>query len=59
MEKLLRKLFGHLVLKTVVRVNVRLAEALSFGKPITQYEKRSAGAADYRAVATELLKGRR
>jgi chromosome partitioning protein len=52
----LRERFGSLVLKTVVRENVRLAEAPSFAKPITLYDSKSSGAEDYRAVATELLK---
>jgi chromosome partitioning protein len=39
----------------VVRDNVRLAEAPSFGEPITTYAPKSAGAEDYRAVARELL----
>jgi chromosome partitioning protein len=52
----LRERFGDLVMKTVIRENVRLAEAPSFAKPITLYDTESAGAEDYRAAATELLK---
>lgn len=52
--------FGNLVYKVGIRENVRLAEAPSFAKPITQYDPRSAGAADYRALAAEVLqKGRK
>jgi len=51
----LRTRFGRRVLKAVVRENVRLAEAPSFSKPITEYAPTSPGAADYRAVAKELL----
>ena len=51
----LRERFGDLVLDTVIRENVRLREAWSFSQPITQYAPRSAGAADYRAAAAELL----
>jgi len=47
--------FEGILLESVVRDNVRLAEAPSFGEPITTYASKSAGAADYRAVATELL----
>jgi chromosome partitioning protein len=54
----LRERFGDLVLKAVVRENVRLAEAPSFMQPITLYAPDSAGAVDYRAVAKELV-GRR
>jgi chromosome partitioning protein len=47
--------FEGILLDTVVRDNVRLAEAPSFGEPITIYAPKSAGAEDYRAVAKELL----
>ncbi len=47
--------FGNLVYNTVIRENVRLAECPSFGKPITQYDPRSYGAADYRALAREII----
>ncbi len=48
--------FGNLVYNTVIRENVRLAECPSFGKPITQYDPRSYGAADYRALAREIIR---
>lgn len=51
----LRDRFGDLVLHTVIRENVRLAEAPSFGQPITLYAPGSPGAEDYRAAAAELL----
>ena len=51
--------FGDLVYNVPVRENVRLAEAPSFGKPITAYDKRSAGAEDYRALAKELIRQER
>ncbi|MGE3541370.1 MAG: ParA family protein [Candidatus Tectimicrobiota bacterium] len=51
----LRQRFPAEVCTTVVRENVRLAEAPSFGQPITLYEPKSAGAEDYRALADELL----
>jgi chromosome partitioning protein len=47
--------FGQKVFRTVVRQNVRLAEAPGFGKPITLYESECHGAADYRALAREVL----
>ena len=43
------------VFSTVVRKNVRLAEAPSRGMPITEYDPRCAGADDYRGVAAEFL----
>jgi chromosome partitioning protein len=52
----LRASLGSKVMKTVVRENVRLREAWSFGQPITVYDPRSAGAEDYRAAAAELLR---
>lgn len=52
----LRKRFPKDTLKTVVRENVRLAEAPSFGQPITQYDTSSHGAQDYRALAREIIK---
>ena len=57
----LRERSGDLVFKTVIRENIRLAECPSFGQPITQYDPRSAGAADYRALAAEVIQqeGRR
>lgn len=51
----LRKRFGDLVFRTVVRENVRLAEAPSFREPITTYDPRSAGAEDHRALAQEVV----
>ena len=52
----LRKNFSDLVYKTAIRENVRLSEAPSFGKPITQYDRSSNGAVDYKALAQEVIK---
>ncbi len=46
--------FGDLLFPTLVRVNVRLAEAPSHGQTIFQYAPESGGAHDFRAVAEEL-----
>lgn len=51
----LRKRFGSLVYKTVIRENIRLAEAPSFARPITLYDTKSRGATDYRALAKEIV----
>lgn len=51
----LRERSGDLVYRTVIRENIRLAECPSFGQPITQYDPKSAGAADYRALAEEII----
>jgi chromosome partitioning protein len=53
--QILRSRFGSLVSKVEIRENVRLAEAPSKGLPITTYDTSSAGAADYRALARELV----
>ena len=50
----LRERFGEKVYRTAIRENIRLAECPSFGQPITQYDSRSAGAQDYRALAEEV-----
>lgn len=55
----LRAKFGKLVFKTVIRENIRLAEAWSFAQPITVYDSRCHGAEDYRALATEVVKQER
>lgn len=52
----LEQKFGTMMYKTLIRENVRLAEAPSFGKPITHYASSSSGAEDYRSLAKELLK---
>jgi len=50
----LRERFADLVFDSIIRENVRLAEAPSFEQPITTYAPTSTGASDYRAVAAEL-----
>jgi chromosome partitioning protein len=47
--------FPELVMRTVIRENVRLAEAPSFGVPIASYAPASSGAVDYRALTTEIM----
>jgi len=53
MDKI-REYFGERVYKTIIRKNVRLAEASSHGKPILLYDPRSAGAEDYEALSREV-----
>ncbi len=50
----IRKHFGARVFATVIRKNVRLAEAPGFGLPITMYDAQCHGAEDYRALAGEV-----
>jgi chromosome partitioning protein len=52
----LRERFGPLVFRTMIRENVRTAEAYSFAAPVTVYDPRSYGAEDYRSLALEILK---
>jgi len=54
--EMLRERSGDLVYQTVIRENIRLAECPSFGQPITQYDPKSAGAVDYRALAQEVIR---
>lgn len=52
----LKKHFGDKVYRTVIPRNVRLAEAPSHGKPAMYYDKYSAGAKAYLALAGEILR---
>jgi chromosome partitioning protein len=52
-----RKRFGARVCQTVIPLNVRIAEAPSYAKPITTFDSGSAGAKAYRKVAKEVLDG--
>ncbi|OIQ25127.1 ParA family protein [uncultured Vibrio sp.] len=52
----LKKHFGTKVYRTVIPRNVRLAEAPSHGKPAMYYDKYSAGAKAYLALAGEMLR---
>jgi len=55
----LLKHFGDKVYRTVVPRNVRLAEAPSHGKPISQYDRESRGAIAYLGLAGEMLRRER
>lgn len=44
------------IFDTVVPRNIRLAEAPSYGAPITEYDPKSIGAASYMKIAKELIK---
>ncbi|GEA62515.1 ParA family protein [Vibrio comitans] len=52
----LKQHFGTKVYRTVIPRNVRLAEAPSHGKPAMYYDKQSAGAKAYLALAGEMLR---
>jgi chromosome partitioning protein len=46
---------GARIFKSRIRRNIKLAESPSFGQTIIQYEPTSNGAADYRALAREVV----
>ena len=46
---------SHQVFETLIPRNIRLAEAPSYGMPITMYDAKSAGAEAYMALADELI----
>jgi chromosome partitioning protein len=52
-----RRYFSEKVFQTVVPRTVRLAEAPSYGMPISEYAPNSSGARAYAALARELLEG--
>jgi chromosome partitioning protein len=54
-EETARKRFGDLVLKTVIPVNVRIAEAPLDGVSVGEYEPDSKGAVAYRQLAQEVI----
>jgi cellulose biosynthesis protein BcsQ len=56
-QEQLRELFGDLVFQTVIHRTVRLPEALAAGGAATTYTPSSRGAAEYSALAEELLSG--
>jgi chromosome partitioning protein len=53
----IRSYFGPVVAATVIRANVKLAEAPSFGRTIFEHAPDSHGAADHEAFAREFLAG--
>ena len=52
-----KRFFGDKLYSTVIPRNIRLAEAPSYGMPITSYDPKSKGAKAYMAFAEEFLKG--
>lgn len=52
----LSKHFEDKLFKTIIPRNVRLAEAPSYGRPISEHDKWSKGARTYKALAKELEK---
>lgn len=52
----LKKYFGDKLLATVIPRNVRVAEAPSYGRPISAHDKWSKGARAYKQLSKEILK---
>jgi len=57
-EQQMRGYFGDLVFNTVIHRTIRLAEAPSAGEPILKYDRSSAAAAEYLALAEEIINGK-
>ena len=51
----LKKHFGDKLFKTIIPRNVRLAEAPSYGKPVSEHDKWSKGARAYKQLAKEVM----
>jgi chromosome partitioning protein len=51
----IKRYFGDRVTRTLIRTNVRLAEAPSFGKTIFEYDRSARGSKDFLRLARELL----
>ena len=52
----IKEYFKNKVLQTVVRMNIRLAEAQAHRKSIFEYDKNSNGARDYMMLAEEVIR---
>lgn len=57
-QKQMRDFFGDLVFDTVIHRTVRLAEAPSAGESVLTYAPQSRGAAEYTALAEEIINGK-
>jgi chromosome partitioning protein len=57
-QRQMRDFFGDLVFDTVIHRTVRLAEAPSAGESVLTYAPKSKGAAEYKALAEEIISGK-
>jgi chromosome partitioning protein len=57
-QRQMRDFFGDLVFDTVIHRTVRLAEAPSAGQSVLKYAPQSKGAAEYIALADEIINGK-
>ena len=55
MAEEIRQNLGESCFKTVIRFSAKLPESVGHGLPIAEYSPRSAGFADYKALAAEIL----
>lgn len=55
-EETVKRQFGDLVFKTIIRVNSPLSEAPVSGEDIFEYSPKSNGARDYSSLASEIIK---
>ncbi len=58
-QQQMREFFGDLVFDTVIHRTVKLAEAPSAGESVITYAPKSKGAAEYKALAEEILNARK
>jgi chromosome partitioning protein len=56
-QQQMREFFGDLVFDTVIHKSVRLAEAPGAGEPVMVFAPESRAAAEYRALAQEIIDG--
>lgn len=54
-QKEVRRYFGDRVFSTVIKRNVRVSEAPSFGQPVLLYDATSKGAKNYMSLAKEII----
>lgn len=54
----IKRYFQEHIFQSIIRNNVKLKEAISFGKPITEYHQACSGYHDYMALAGEVLEGK-
>jgi len=54
-EGRIREKYGDLVFRTVIPLNIKLAEAPASGQPITLYDPSSTGAQAYKHLAQEIM----
>ncbi len=52
----IKEYFGNKLFNTLIRDNISLAEAPSFGKTIFEYKSNSYGAKDYLDLCKEIIK---